>query len=222
MLSYSAVAPISSIVVGEGGHARSVVACLLQNPKYHLVGVVATENYVPSEQILGVDVLGSLNLLDSLLSSGVTAAYIALGSGEKRQMYSRLVIDCGFETPALIHPTAQVHTSAKICEGTHVMANTYVGPLSVIEEGVLLNTGSILEHESVIGCYTTISPSVTIAGRTAIGANSFVGIGANIADGLAVGSNTTIGAGALVLSDVESNNFVVGVPARTKTNEDAR
>ena len=81
--------------------------------------------------------------------------------------------------------------------------------------GVVIN-GSVsggdrvfIEHQVTIGAERGESPR--------IGSDVFVGAGAKIVGGVQLGSRVKVGANAVVVKDVESDNTVVGIPARPVT-----
>ena len=78
----------------------------------------------------------------------------------------------------------------------------------------MINTGSIIEHDCIIGDNTFISPGVILGGNVTIKKNSFIGMGSKIIEGKIIGNNVTIGAGAVVIDDIPDNCTAVGVPAK--------
>jgi serine O-acetyltransferase len=86
--------------------------------------------------------------------------------------------------------------------------------------------GVVVHPQVRIGTNVVIFHHVTLAGETWIGSphriivedNVSIGVGAiligNNSGDLRIGKGATIGAGAVVTRDVESNQTVVGVPAR--------
>jgi len=79
---------------------------------------------------------------------------------------------------------------------------------------VILNTGSIVDHESMIGTAAHICPGARLAGRVTVEAGAFIGIGATVLQSLRIGCEAVVGGGAVVICDVEPMTTVVGVPAR--------
>ena len=93
-----------------------------------------------------------------------------------------------------------------------------INPGTKIGNNSVIWSGTIIEHDNVIGQNVFITPGVRTAGYVSIGDNSFVGMGANIAKAK-VGSAVTIGAGSLVLGNVKSNSYILGIPARVIRNK---
>jgi len=54
-----------------------------------------------------------------------------------------------------------------------------------------------------------------VAGSVSIGANSWVAPSSSILNKITIGDNVTVGMAAVVLKDVENNDVVVGIPAKS-------
>jgi sugar O-acyltransferase (sialic acid O-acetyltransferase NeuD family) len=112
-----------------------------------------------------------------------------------------------------IHPKAYIDSSATIGKGC------FVGPCTIIEQGVIVkeNTfvygGVNISHDSKIGSNCFIAPSVVIAGFVDIGRRCFIGINSSIIDSTSIADDTIIGAASLVLNNINEPGTYVGSPA---------
>ena len=68
------------ILIGAGGHARSVVDIALQNGEYELVGCL---DMVPGN-VLGIPVIGNDDDLESFYAEGVRYIFVAIGKNQLR------------------------------------------------------------------------------------------------------------------------------------------
>lgn len=80
----------------------------------------------------------------------------------------------------IIAPTAIVGLEAKISGGVFVGFGAYVGPRAVFEQGCIINTPAVVEHDARIGALTHIS----VARSVRIFQRRIVGAGATVIDGL--------------------------------------
>jgi sugar O-acyltransferase (sialic acid O-acetyltransferase NeuD family) len=98
----------------------------------------------------------------------------------------------GYRFPALIHPKAVVAHSAKVADGSFVMANATVDVRALLDHLVVVWPGAIINHDATIGRNSFLSPGSIICGHSTIGAGCFVGAGAVVVDHMSVPSNTFI------------------------------
>ena len=94
------------------------------------------------------------------------------------------------------------------------MPNVTVISGSRIGQGCILNTGSSLDHDSVMEDWSSLAPSVTTGGNVIIGQRSSIGLGANLIHRVTIGQDTVIGAGSLVLNDFPSQIVAYGSPCK--------
>lgn len=114
-----------------------------------------------------------------------------------------------------IHPSAIIDDSVQLAEyGIMIAAGTCINPLSSIGKGAICNTGSVIEHECVVGDFAHIGPGAILCGNVHVGDGSFVGAGAVVRQNIRIGKNAMIGAGAVVLKNVADNETVIGNPSR--------
>ena len=97
-----------------------------------------------------------------------------------------------YQTPMFVHPRAYVADSAKIHEGSLVMAGANVDVRAQIGEIAVIWPGVCVSHDAIVGSNSFLSPNATLCGYVELGANCFVGAGSVVADHCKVPSNTFI------------------------------
>lgn len=118
--------------------------------------------------------------------------------------------------PNIIDIRATVSDSLKFNQGIQVVGNSFIQSYVQVGMWSLVNTGSIIEHDSNIGDFVHIAPGVTVCGGVTIGKGTFVGAGSTIVEGVNIGENVLIGAGSLVLKDVPSGDIQYGSPSLSR------
>lgn len=113
-----------------------------------------------------------------------------------------------------IHPSAVISPSAKIGEGSVVMAGAVVNADAVIGKHCIVNTGATIDHDCVVGDYCHVAPGAHISGGTHVGEGTWVGVGSSVIQCLNIGKNCMIGAGSVVVKDVPDNVTAFGCPAK--------
>ena len=197
------------VVIGAGGHAKVVVAALLElgTP---IAAILDDDPAKQGSELLGVAVTGPI--AESAVAG--RPAILALGDNTARR---RLAARLDGLWRAVVHPAAHVHPSVRLGEGLFVAAGAIVQPDTILGAHVIVNTGATIDHDCVIGSYAHVAPGAHLAGDVTVGEQTLVGIGAVVAPGVAVGSRAILGAGASVVHDIADGSTAVGVPARVRT-----
>lgn len=192
------------VIVGCGGHSRSVADIILLNePDVRLIFVDG--NARPGEKVLGFDLL-------SELPAGDFPLFLAIGDNEKRQLTFEEV---GTERLiSVIARTAHLGRGATVQPGCFLANFCHIGPEAVVGANTIVNTAAVVEHEVKVGKHCHIGPNATISGRCVIGDLTFVGVGATVKDYVTVCDRVMIGAGATVVKDITEPGTYVGTPAR--------
>ncbi|MCT0201797.1 MULTISPECIES: acetyltransferase [Synechococcaceae] len=204
------------LLIGAGGHARSVLAMLLRHRGFTPVGLI--DSFQPQGPGLdGVPIIGTEADVPALCEQlRVRHLMVAIGDNTQREaMAQRLAASCPNAVfPALIDPTAVVATGVRIGAGVVLLAQAHVGPGSELGDGVLLNTMASLDHDTQVGSFASLAPGVITGGRVILGPRSFLGLGVQLLQGVHVGADTVVGAGSLVLDSLPSGVMAYGRPAK--------
>ena len=145
------------ILVGFGGHAKSVIDSIDQNDEYHIIGYtdIKYQNKYRDYQYLGCD-----KVLQEYYDRGVKFAFVTvgyMGKSKLRDVLYKQLKKIGFFIPSIIDRTAVLAKDIMIGEGTFIGKNCVVNSASQIGKMCILNTGAIIEHENWIGDFTHIS-----------------------------------------------------------------
>jgi len=126
---------------------------------------------------------------------------------------SRFGIKCsGFIS--IIHPFSSVSSTAILQNGVVVNPGSILAPYCRLGNFVSVNRNVTIGHHTQIGDYSTINPGTNIAGHCTIGENVTIGMGSIIIDKIKIGCNSIIGAGSLITKDVPENVLMYGSPAK--------
>src|SRR6185369_2808984 len=146
--------------------------------------------------------------------NGRFSVVIAIGDNGVRRMIAETVEAAGLALPPIVHPSAQIATNVTIGRGVVIAAGALVCAHCQIGDYAILNTGCIVDHESMIGTAVHICPGVRLAGHVTLESGAFIGIGSTVIQNVRIGFEAVVGAGAVVTCDVHPMTTVVGVPAR--------
>lgn len=201
------------LIWGAGDQGLVTLDCALATRKYTQIdflnikekGHRNIENYKIYEE-------SNENLLEFINS--YNEVIVATGDNYLRELKIKQLLAMNAPLTTIIHPTASISPFATISKGNTILANAIININASIAMGCIINNGVIVEHDCIIEDFVNISPNTAMAGHTTIGRKTFIGIGSTIINNIRVGEGVIVGAGAVVVSDIDDNMTVVGVPAK--------
>lgn len=203
------------VVLGAGGHGRVVLDILHQAARYEVCGFLDNNADMHGRRVDGVEVLGGVGELpDWAERLDLRGAIIAVGDNGLRRALARRIEAAGLEPVSAVHPSAAVARSAIIGRNAVIAAGVVLCAHCQVGDSVILNTGSIVDYQTMIGEGCHVCPGVRVAARVKIESGAFLGIGATVIPEVVIGYEAVVGAGSVVIDDVAPMSTVVGVPAR--------
>lgn len=199
------------ILVGFGGHAKSVVDTIEKEGSYHIIGFT---DPMPNREYKGYHCLGNDNVLEEYFAKGIKYAFITLGymgRGKDRDVLYKKLKKIGYQLPAIIDSSAVLAEDVKIGEGTFVGKSAVINAAAAIGKMCIINTGAVVEHENQIGDFTHVSVNSTLCGNVSVSGHCFIGANATVIQNKKIGEKSVIGAGSIVLRDVLPEEVVYGI-----------
>jgi UDP-perosamine 4-acetyltransferase len=204
------------VVYGAGGQARVLLELMDRAGICPIAGLIDDNPDFIGTKVEGVNVLGPIDRIGTLIRvHRIHRAVIAVGNNELRKKFAQHARGLGLRLPVLIHPNAYVSPTAKLGDGTVVMAGAVVSAHVTMGELGIINTRASIDHDCYLGDCVHVAPGVTLAGGVTVGNGTLVGVGSSVLPGLCIGDDSIVGAGSVVIRDVPSNCTVVGNPARS-------
>ncbi|WP_325199888.1 acetyltransferase [Oscillibacter sp.] len=204
------------LLIGGGGHCRSVLDCLWQSGAYEEMGLIEQALY-QGEEALGIPVVGTDADLPALFAAGWKDAAVTVGSvgrPEARRRLCQRLKEIGFTLPPVISADAVVGRGVRVAEGAFIGKRAVVNAGCCVGLCAIVNTGAIAEHDCGIGNFAHVSPGAVLCGGVQVGENSHVGAGAVVRQQIRIGRDAVIGAGSVIIRDVPDRCTVVGNPGR--------
>ena len=187
------------ILIGGGGHCKSVIDVIEQEKKYKISGIVDRPEFLGTN-ILGYKVIGNDLDLESFAKQ-FKYALITVGqikSAKLRIKLFKLSKKAGFILPSIISPNSYVSKHSKIGNGSIIMHQAMVNANSSIGENCIINSKALIEHDCEIYDHCHISTNAIINGSVKIRSKCFIGSNATVRDGILIEENSFIKANSLV------------------------
>lgn len=198
------------VLLGCGGHARSVTDSIEQKGSFHIAGFV-DKNMDSNFAYCNYSVIGNDDDLQKIYDAGVHYAFVGiayLGRGDIRNRLYEKLKRIGYILPVIIDRSAVIARDVQIEEGVFIGKNVVINSNASIGKMAIVNTAAIVEHDCHIEKFCHIAVSATICGGSNIGSNTLIGANATIIQSINIGKNCIIGAGSVVRKDVEDNMLV--------------
>lgn len=199
------------VVLGAGGHAKSVIDTIEAQGKYEIVGIVdksRQRNSCKKYKVIGDD-----DDLQDIYISGIQSAFIAVGflgkSNLRERLYDKL-ISIGYEIPTIVDNTAKIAKEVFIGEGSYIGKGSVINTDSYIGKMCIVNTGAIIEHGSRINDYTHVAVGAVLCGGVCIGKMSLIGANATVIQNLKIGNKCIVGAGTVITKDMGDSEMRYG------------
>ena len=110
------------VILGNGGHAKSLVDIIEREKRYEIAGYVVNENNSEMPDVK-YPRLGGDAQLEQIFQSGITNAAVGVGymgnSGLREKLWEQLK-QIGFSLPVICDPSAVLAGNVKIGEGSFI------------------------------------------------------------------------------------------------------
>ena len=184
------------VLVGYGGHAKSVADCIEREGKYHIAGYTDIEKSDTKYVYLGTD-----DKLQDIYDKGTLNAVVCvgyMGKGTVRQgLYNKLK-QIGYNLPVIVDPSAIVSGSTTFGEGSFVGKGVIINAEAKIGKMAIINTKALIEHECTIGDFSHVAVGSVLCGQVVVGEGAFIGANATVIQCRKVEPYKIIPAGATV------------------------
>jgi len=168
------------ILIGGGGHCKSVIDVIEREGRFHIAGIIDQKNNI-GKNVLGYKIVASDSDLD-LFSKKYVYALITIGqikNPDKRVELFNLAKKIGFKIPVVVSPRAYVSKYAVVNEGTIIMHDALVNSGAKVGRNCIVNSKALIEHDANIGDNCHISTGAIVNGGANVSKGSFLGSNAS-------------------------------------------
>jgi sugar O-acyltransferase (sialic acid O-acetyltransferase NeuD family) len=188
---------MKKVLIGNGGHAREVMAQMGVN----LIRFV-DDKYVDDDTL-------PLSQFDPRKHVAMVAV---ADSRDRYDIVQRLPKETQFFT--FIHPTALLMKDVEIGEGSFIGAYSVLTTNIKIGKHSILNRGNHIGHDCEIGNYFSAMPGAIVSGNVKISDCVYMGNNSSIREKLSIHSLSTIGMNSSVVKNIEQHGVYVGCPVK--------
>ena len=215
MTSSSPDSSLEVLLVGAGGHARSLLEVLRQQRGVSVLGILERDREKWGQTLAGIEILGADDRITTF-DPGRVQLVNGLGSTHlptaRKSLFERWH-QRGYRFYSVVHSSAVVSPTAILGEGVQVLALSSVNTSAFVGADSIVNTGAIVEHDCHLEAHVHVATGARLAGNVRVGSGCHIGAGATLIQGVTIGAETVIGAGAVVTADIAPRSVAVGVPA---------
>lgn len=193
------------LILGNGGHARSLMDALEQMGRYEIAGYVVNDHEKADGRY---PLLGNDAQLGELFRGGITNAAVGvgfLGKSDLREKLWQRLREIGFTMPVICDPSAVLAGDVRIGEGSFIGKGSILNANASVGKMCIINSGAIVEHDCEVGDFSHISVGTVLCGDVKVGKASFVGANATVIHGISIGDECVIGAGTTIRKNLKDH-----------------
>jgi sugar O-acyltransferase (sialic acid O-acetyltransferase NeuD family) len=166
------------LIIGAGGHGRSVAEIVLMSNEHELVGFL--DDASPGlTDVWGRPVLGPIAALQEVRQTA-EGIIVAIGNNRLRRQLCEQAEAAGFRLVTVIHPRAIVSVRAAIGPGSAIMAGAVLGTESELGRGVIVNSGAVVDHHCRVDDFGHLGTNASMAGESRLGCCAWMQSGSSL------------------------------------------
>ena len=194
------------VLIGGGGHCKSVIDVIEQQGEYKIVGIVDQPELLGSS-VLGYSIIGNDSDLP-ILAEKYKYAIVTVGQIESPSLRIKLydlALKAGFILTNIISPRAYVSRYAKLGKGTIIMHDAVVNASVSIGRNCIINSKALVEHDSTIQDFCHVATAAVMNGGVIVHQGSFIGSGAILKQGIAIEKESVVSMGLSIKKNFNTN-----------------
>ncbi|RYH70060.1 MAG: acetyltransferase [Alcaligenaceae bacterium] len=184
------------LIIGAGGHGRSVAGAVLLRKDYHLTAFL--DDAPQSQQRVWDWPVWDPTAILPDCRDRVDAVVVALGNNKLREAMHLLVRAAGLALATVVHPSAFVSPRASVGEGSTLIAGAIVGTGASLAEGVIVNCGAVVDHDCRVEPFGHLGINAGMSGGAVLGHGAWMHAGTTIGYGVELSAGLVLRPGEVV------------------------
>ena len=151
--------------------------------------------------------------IKTLRESNIEGCFVLENDQVLRSQIFKRLNEAGIKTLSYVDPSTNLGGKNQLGPGTIIFPNCYLGYKTDTQIGSIIQSGSLIEHHSVIGNFVNINPRLTTGGFVKVDDFAQINISVDISNKVTIGAYSIVGAGSLVMNNCEPRSLYYGRPA---------
>ena len=181
------------IIIGAGGHARSVAEAVLLSGVFELAGFL-DDAFPGLAKVWDFPVLGTTADIEKCRVFAEVAV-VAIGKNEVREALCGQLGTAGFELETVIHPSAIVSPRAVVDQGCMIMPGAVIGTEVHLGSGVIVNCGAVVDHHCRVDDFGHLGVHAAMAGGSVLGRGAWMQADSALGYGVKIGAGVILAPG---------------------------
>ena len=148
------------LILGAGGYGKTIADLASQLGCYETISFL-------DDQREGENILGKCGDY-RIVSRDFDEVYPAFGNNEFRMRWMNTLLREGIRIPTLVHPRAYVSPTAKLGVGTMVLPMAVVNTGVTVGNGCIINIGTLIDHDTVVEDGVHLAPGAIVKAENRI------------------------------------------------------
>src|SRR5258708_17783200 len=150
------------VLWGAGGHGKVVLDIAKAMGTFGAISFIDDSCERSGHEFCGCEVFGASRHLQSLNDRVRSQYLVSIGRNERRAACFQMALEYGLLPVTLVHPWAVISQSARLEDGTVVLARVGINAGAQIGKNCIVNTAAVVEHDCRVGDHVHLSPAVLL------------------------------------------------------------
>ena len=164
-------------------------------------------------RLFGKEIYIGTDYVKKLRDTQIDNCFVVEDNQILRSQIIETLNNSSIQTLSYIDPSTLLGGKNQLGSGTIIFPGCCLGYKTDIEVGSIIQSGTLIEHHSVVGNYVNINPRLTTGGFVKISDFAQINISVDISNRIVIGSHSVIGSGSLVLNNCNPRSLYYVRPA---------
>ncbi len=204
------------VVVGASGYPE--LAGLIDdinqiNKTVNVIALLDDNTSLQGSEILGIPVTGDLDKANEYAAD--VMFIFAISSSKNRLVRRDIVRRLGIPAERylnIIHPSAKVYSTVKLGYGCIIFPNVIINHNSVVGNFSVISASTTIACRCLLGEGVLFGPNTVALESSKIGSHAYIGAGSVVSEFGDIGPGGFVGIGSVVMKKVDPGNFIMGNP----------